>query len=306
MTNTNIKKILIVSGGGIKGLGGLGAISCLMEHNIITFPEIFAGSSVGAVICFLINIGYNPKDIYDILEEIDFTKLIKYVEPEDLLTEPCFGLSSPEPILQSIYTFMKKKNIKKNITFKELYEQTKSKLIITGTCINDTELVYFSNDTYPNMPILKAIRISISIPFIFRPYTFENKLWVDGGCMNNYPIELVEPNDLNSTIGVYLNDHYETLQEIEEVQDYFNRIFKCVYRGLNYNKIKVYKKYTINVIAKGSNGTNWELSKNDKRELYDTGYAYALEYIKENFNINNSDGDGDGDITNNDVKNIVS
>ena len=303
-TNTNVKEkekekekektILIVSGGGIKGLAGLGAISYLIDNKIISFPKIFAGSSVGAIICFLINIGYHPKDIYDILEQIDFTKLIKYVEPEDLLVEPCFGLSTPEPILQSIYSFMKKKNIKKNITFKELFEQTNSKLIITGTCINNVELVYFSYDTYPNMPILKALRISISIPFIFRPYMFEGKLWVDGSCMNNFPIELFDPDDLDKVIGVYLDDKYDGLDEIEEIQDYFHRIFKCVFRGLNYNKILKYKKYLIDIITtnvkksesvNGSTGTNWDLSIDDKKILFDTGYFYAREYVESNKNF---------------------
>ena len=142
------KNILVISGGGLKGLAGLGALTCLIDNEIVVVPEIFAGSSVGSVICFLMNIGYSSKDIYDILLQIDFTKLIKYVEPENLLIDPCFGLSSPEPILQVIYSFMKKKNIKKNITFKELFEITQSKLIITGTCINDATINYFSIDIF--------------------------------------------------------------------------------------------------------------------------------------------------------------
>ena len=273
------KNILVISGGGLKGLAGLGAIKCLIDNDIISFPEIFAGSSVGSVICFLINIGYGPRDIYNLLEQIDFTKLIKYVEPENLLFDPCFGLSSPEPILHVIYSFMKKKNIKKNITFKELYEKTQSKLIITGTCINDTSIKYFSIDTYPDMPILKAIRISISIPFIFRPYSFEGKLWIDGGCMDNFPIDLFA-DKLDDVIGVYMDDYYEVLDDILEVQDYFYRVLKCIFRGLNYNKIEQYKKYFVHIITMGNHGTNWGLTKSDKIIMYEQGYNSASEYIK--------------------------
>ena len=111
------KNILVISGGGLKGLAALGALSYLTENEIIVFPEIYAGSSVGSVICFLMNIGYSSKDIYEILLEIDFTQLIKYIEPENLLIDPCFGLSSPEPILQVIYSFMKKKKYKKKYYF---------------------------------------------------------------------------------------------------------------------------------------------------------------------------------------------
>lgn len=273
------KNILVISGGGLKGLSGLGALTCLIDNNIIVEPDIYAGSSVGSVICFLMNIGYSSKDIYEILLEIDFTQLIKYIEPENILIDPCFGLSSPEPILQVIYSFMKKKNIKKNITFKELFEKTKSKLIITGTCINDVSINYFSVDLYPNMQILKAIRISISIPFIFRPYLFESKLWIDGGCMDNFPIHLFT-DKIDDVIGIYLDDYYEFINNIDEVQDYFCRIFKCIIRGMNCNKIKLYEKYLIHIICTGNHGTNWEISYSDKQHLYMLGYDSAIQYLK--------------------------
>lgn len=277
------KNILIISGGGLKGLAGLGALTCLTNNDIIFNPEIFAGTSVGAVICFLMNIGYNSRDIYDILLQIDFTKLIKYVEPENLLIDPCFGLSSPEPILQIIYTFMKKKNINKTITFSQLFDLTKSKLIITGTCINDVSVCYFSVDTYPNMPILKAIRISIGIPFIFRPYSFDNKLWVDGGCMDNFPIDLFA-DKLDDVIGIYLDDRYDFIDDIHEVQDYFHRIFKCVYRGLNCNKIKLYQKYFIHIVCDNELSTNWEITDDEKKYLYNLGYDTAKKFIDTKFN----------------------
>jgi len=273
------KNILIISGGGLKGLSALGALKSLIENEIIIFPEIFAGSSVGSIICFLINIGYGPQDIYDLLEEIDFTNLIKYVEPENILFDPCFGISSPEPVLHVIYGFMKKKNISKNITFKQLFEKTQSKLIITGTCINDISLNYFSVDTYPDMPILKAIRISISIPFIFRPCYFNNKLWVDGGCMNNFPINLFF-DKLDDVIGIYLDDYYDFLNEIVEVQDYFFRIFKCVNRGLNYDKLDMFKKYIIHIVVEGNQSTNWEMTTIEKKNLFDLGYNASNLFLQ--------------------------
>lgn len=272
------KNILVISGGGIKGLAGLGALKCLIDNEIIVFPEIFAGSSVGSVICFLLNIGYSPEDIYDLLEQLDFTKLIKYVEPENLLSEPCFGISSPEPILEVIYGFMKKKNISKNITFRELFELTQSELIITGTCVNDVELKYFSINTNPDMQVLKAIRISISIPFIFRPYLFEGKLWVDGGCMDNFPIELFV-DKLDDVVGIYIDDLYEPVNEFNEIQDYFFRIFKCVIRGLNFTKIDMFKKYFVHLVSPGNGSTNWDITLEEKKLLFDGGYEQAQKYI---------------------------
>lgn len=272
------KNILVISGGGISGLSGLGALECLTENEIIVFPEIFAGSSVGSIICFLMNIGYSPKDMYDFLFQIDFTKLIKYIEPENLFIEPCFGISSAEPILEVIYNFMKKKKISKNITFKELFEITQSKLIITGTCVNDVAVKYFSVDTYPDMQILKAIRISISIPFIFRPYSFEGKIWVDGGCMDNFPIDLFT-DKLDDVIGIYIDSKIETINEFNEIQDYFYRIFKCILKGLCGSKINIFKKYAVHIVTSGSHSNNWEITQEEKKKLFDEGYDQGKKYI---------------------------
>lgn len=278
------KKIIVISGGGLKGFSGLGSLKCLIDNDITNNIDTLAGSSVGAVICFLYNIGYGPKDIYDVLEQIDFTKLIKYIEPENLLLDPCFGISSPEPIIYSIYKFMKNKNINNKITFLELYEMTKINLIITGTCLNDITIKYFSHSTTPDMQILKALRISISIPFIFRPYQFDGKLWVDGGVMNNFPIDLFNDR-LDDVIGIYMDDVYDNINEIEEIQDYFIRVFKCVFRGLNYNKIELFKKYFVHIKTQGNHSTNWELTQQDKKMLYDEGYNQTLEYIENNLKI---------------------
>lgn len=277
------KKILVISGGGLKGFAGLGSFKCILDNNIFDNFESLAGSSVGAVICFLYIIGYDPKDMYDVLEQIDFTQLIKYIDPEILLMDPCFGISSPEPILYSIYSFMKKKNINKNITFGQLYEITKKNLIITGTCLNDVMIKYFSHTTTPNMQILKALRITISIPFIFRPYQYDGKLWVDGGVMNNFPINLFN-DKLDDVIGIYLDDIYTNIDGIDEIQDYFMRVFKCMFRGLNYNKIELFKKYFVHIKVNGSYSTNWEITQAEKKMLYDEGYNQTQEYIKKYFN----------------------
>ena len=128
------------------------------------------------------------------------------------------------------------------------------------------------------MHILKAIRISISIPFIFRPYSFEGKLWVDGSCMNNFPIDQFS-DKLDDVIGIYLDDHYDFIKDINEIQDYFHSIFKCVFRGLNYNKVQLFQKYIIHIISSGNHGTNWEMTKYDKKNLYNIGYEFAKKYI---------------------------
>ena len=275
------KNILVISGGGTKGLSALGSITALIENEIILFPEIFCGTSVGAVISFLINIGYSPKDIYNVLDTFDFSNFIEYLDPEDIIFDNEFAFCDIKFLTDLLKEFMRLKNIPRNITFKQLFEKTQSKLIITGTCVNDYNIEYFSVDNYPDMEIFKAVRISISIPFLFKPYKYDNKLWVDGGVMNNYPIEIFK-DKLDDVIGINLDDSYE-YSEINDPKDYFISVLKCAYRGLDFNKIKIYEDNTINLIHETRN-SSWGLSKSYKKKLFDYGYNFTIDYIKNKFN----------------------
>ena len=110
-----------------------------------------------------------------------------------------------------ITALVEKKNVSKKITFKELYDKFKVKLVISGTCLNDASVHYFSYDLTPSMQVLKAVRISLSIPLLFKPYKYDNKLWIDGGSIDNYPIALFK-DKLSDVIGILLDDTYEYIE----------------------------------------------------------------------------------------------
>jgi NTE family protein len=79
-------------------------------------------------------------------------------------------------------------------------------LYITGTDLSWQRLRVFSHETYPNMRIADAVRISASIPFYFRPVWMDNdgrcfesndslfsrSLMADGGLLANYPLGIFD------------------------------------------------------------------------------------------------------------------
>ncbi len=267
------KNILIISGGGLKGLAALGCLKYLNENEIVYKPDVLCGTSVGSIICFLLNIGYSPVNIYDVLESLDFSEFFKY-DIDDLFDDVCFGLHTTDNVIMVINTFLKGKKINKNITFQELYELTKTKLIITGTCINDATIHYFSVDNCPKMEILKAIRISISMPIFCKPYKYNDKIWIDGGCINNYPIDLFK-DKLNDVIGILLDDTYDFVENFDELDTYILGIFKCILRGVSVSKYESYKKNTIKIICKTNIDTNYDINVNLKKQLFNDGYNTA-------------------------------
>lgn len=273
------KNILVISGGGLKGFSALGALSRLKELEIIESPDIYCGTSAGACISLLLLIGYSPIDIYEILSELDMSKMV-VSNIDNILDEVNIGLNLCEPITYVVGHLIKKKGYSVKTTFLELYNKTKKHLIITGVCLNDSSLHYFSHEKTPDMNILKAITISISIPIIFKPCIYNNKLWVDGGVMNNYPIELFS-DKLNDVIGIYMGEEYNNIEYFEDVQSYIYQVLRCIFRGMNYIKLEMYKENTIHIKAKNYSFGN-ELTKEEIKELYQYGYSAVNE--KYNFN----------------------
>ena len=263
------KNILVISGGGIKGFCILGIIKKLMELEILINPDVYCGTSVGACISVLLLIGYLPDDIYEVLKDIDFSMLIDY--NEEMLDESYIGLLKSDPIMSIISTMLKKKGIDSKITFKELYNKLKKKLIITGVCLNDLSINYFSHETFPDMNVLKAVRISMSIPFIFKPVKFNGKLWVDGGCLNNYPIDVFD-NVLEDVIGIYAEDNFSNLDDFEDKITYGLQVFKCILKGLNIYKKKIYEKYTI-IVKPNCEGQLFNIEEENKKIMFDCGYC---------------------------------
>jgi NTE family protein len=293
---------LVISGGGVRGISAMGALAYLHDNNELNDIIVYCGTSVGAIICSLLNIGYIPKEIFNITKKIDFGKIF-ICDIDKILDNKCIGLYSSENIISIIGKLFQKKMYPDNITFRELYEKTQKKLIITGVCLNDVSLHYFSHESCPDMCVLKAIQISIAVPFLFKPVYYDNKIWVDGGCLNNFPINLFD--ECENVIGIYLgfsdinmnnmskfffriakylvtnviercSIYYD--KNINSVVDYFSQITKCL---LNNDVFKInLKKYKNNIIYLNvGNIINWKIDKDEKKKLYNYGYNFKKKNI---------------------------
>ena len=271
------KNILVISGGGFKGFSALGAITKLKELEIIDNLDIYCGTSVGACISLLLIIGYSSQDIFEILSKLDMSKMVVN-NIDNILDEVHIGLNLCDPIIYTIGYMMKRKRFSTKITFEKLFKKTGKKIIITGVCLNDTSLHYFSYDNTPNMEVLKAVTISISIPLIFKPCEYNNKLWLDGGIMNNYPIDLFN-DKLNDVIGIYLDEEYTTYETFDDTHNYIYQIIKCIFRGMNYNKLEMYKNNTIHIKTKNFS-FGYEMNQKDIELLYQIGFSTVSDKYK--------------------------
>ncbi len=272
----NKKNILVLSGGGTKGIALIGGLKYLYENNIIENLKCIAGTSIGGFIGALLNIGYTIDELLEFMKLFDLEKL---KEPnQNLFTK--MGLDDGSRLEHVLSKMFKAKGFSKHITLKELYDKTKIKLIIVGTCLNTQDATYFSYENFPNLQVIKAIRITTSVPIYFTPVIYDNKMYVDGGCIDNFPIHLFD-NEIDNVMGFYIKNQRQNIEldKLHNFVDYFSSILEsfsdyfCNLSTRNYIKNCV----IINLDNIGIIDTN--ITFEQKINVFNTGYNITKEFF---------------------------
>ena len=158
-------KNLVLSSGSIIGISYLGCLQILEERNLVENIENILGCSVGALFGLYMSLGYNSRELYQILKKVDFNDMTN-IEYNDIInfTEN-LGLQDNLKIIKITEIMIKAKTKNPDITFLELYNLTKKNFIVLTTCLTDRKEEYFNHKLTPNVKVLDAVRMSISIPF---------------------------------------------------------------------------------------------------------------------------------------------
>ena len=156
---------LVLSGGGTRGFAHLGALKALHENNIE--PDIIAGVSAGSIVGAFYADG---KDADLALKALTSKKLLGLLE----LMVPKNGLLKMSGFVKSLNQTLTAK------TFEEL----KIPLRIYAVNINTAEFARFDSGE-----LIPAIVASSSIPVVFPPVYIRGQYYLDGGLINNFPVE---------------------------------------------------------------------------------------------------------------------
>lgn len=195
---------LAMSGGGIKGAAHIGVIQALQEENIKV--DIVGGTSIGSIVAALYAMEYTPNEmlkLFNYFSKLIFKNSAMYTDPrgKKLLSIQAGGLYSGENIAFAIEEAGKYKNIKK-------LQDLKIPIVIPAVDLRDSEKYVFTNmekinDKYLNKAdISVAVRASSSYPAIFAPCIYNKHKFVDGGILDNIPVEEVKKIGADKVIAI--------------------------------------------------------------------------------------------------------
>lgn len=312
---------LVFEGAGIRGIAYSGVLRQLEKSGTINNIKRVGGTSAGAITALMISLGYNSEEMYEIISE---TKFQKFNDGEFIFfggfsrLNGKYGWYKGNEFTKWLEKLIKNKTGNSDITFKELQEKGFKQLYVTATCMNKQKLIVFSFETYPQMKVKDAVRISMSIPLYFEAVFIDSigKVYkkhknvenldvvVDGGIIGNYPIFIFDNMVMDSinhkirvpnprTIGVRIDSDFQILRDsldkelapiqINNISDYLGAFYIIILENLNRNQlIPEDWQRTISVSSVGITPKIKKLTKLQKEALIHSGEQHTLEFINRN------------------------
>lgn len=201
---------LALSGGGIRGIAHAGVLKALEDNNIKI--DVIGGTSSGSLVASLYAIGYSPYYIYILFKkyakdivEINATPIITgiggFVKNKKISVT---GLKTGEKIEEAYNHLAERKGVKK------ISDINKMPLVIPTVDLNTSKEYIFTNNKLglkeekyiSDIPLGKAVRASSSFPAVFSPCKYKKFRFLDGGVLNNIPVEEVKKQGADKVIAV--------------------------------------------------------------------------------------------------------
>jgi NTE family protein len=240
---------LVLSGGGTRGFAHLGAIAALFEKGIK--PDVISGTSAGAIAGAFIAAGKNPGEIRDMLKKDSFFKYTKLQFPKD-------GLMKLDGL---------KELFQKEIPANNL-EELDIPLFVTISNLNTGAIEYRKTGV-----LNQTVLASSSIPILFAPVKIDGHLYVDGGLLDNIPIEPIKLDCENIIVC-----NISPIKPKENIKNLIEIATRTFYMSVNSNMKQVRKYASVYIEPEGID-TYEILSRTHADELYELGYTSTMKIL---------------------------
>lgn len=293
---------LAIEGGGAAGVVYVGALNSWVDSGrSLNQWTHFAGSSAGAILAAFLAVRSDLKWMEKKMGEKDFNdfKDSSWNVFEDLWElKKNYGWYDGKALEDWVEDCLQECTGIKHITFKQAFEKYGTHLILTKTDVLNPRCVLVTMDhiSHPDMSLSLAVRTSSSIPIYFEAVKGKkgpekNHVFVDGGVLLNYPIELLKPHLPNTQImGLYLTSAREEAAEdgtleYKPVDGYieFLKSIAKTWREQSMNRhISTDDWHRTCDIETTIKATDFNVTEADKAKGIQAGYDRLKKFIEDN------------------------
>jgi NTE family protein len=238
---------LVLSGGGAKGLAHIGVLKVIDSLGVKI--DYVAGTSMGAIIGSLYASGYSGMQLDSIFQEIDFDNIITdnipraskaFYERDNAekyaikLPFEDFRLKLPSALSRGHNTYSLLLKLMLHVNEVNDFSKLPIPFFCIATNIETGKPVILEEGN-----LTQAVMASGALPSLFQPVFIDDQMLIDGGVVNNYPVDELRAKGMDIIIGVDVQDGLENREELTSAPDVLLQINNL--RTINDMKAKVQK-----------------------------------------------------------------
>lgn len=273
-------RILIMKGGGVKGIAYVGALQALEEYGY-TFNH-FVGTSAGAITAALLAVGYTSRELGDVLAETNFKQFTDGFLPLSLFLLPFRkGLYKGENFNIWLEERLRHKLPQYQNSVDIYFNHVRDRRLTVFTSVKGKTSFTFDTKKTSEERITFACRCSMAIPYFFMPEKISGKIAVDGGMQNNYPVyalrDFLESNNEppEDFLGLYLG--HKSVEKSAKL--FFLDLFSIFTEAKDEEAKTNFIDRTIVIDPRPVKTTDFSLTPNDIKFLLAEGKASALHWL---------------------------
>lgn len=279
-----MKADLILEGGGVRGIAYAAALGVFEREWAVAWQKV-GGTSAGAIVAALVACGYRSADLFAILER---TRLTEFCDAR-------MGWARPLNAPIALHDFFWKCGIYKGDRFEDWLDELVGDRLMGDTNLPLTvftwdarwrESIAINSTTHPEMKVSRAVRMSMSIPFFFRPVKWldgkTERVCVDGGYGRNYPVDVFDvPGEPRwPTIGFLLKEEEAAPNDCSNAMELgmamLSGLREAVHREIT--GANLYRSVPID--GTGVSCIDFRLCEETKYRLIRNGEEAAMRFVK--------------------------
>ena len=273
---------LALSGGGIRGIAHAGVLKALEENGIKI--DIIGGTSAGSMVASLYAVGYKPDEIYELFKK----------NSNEILGKERFTF------IKGVRNFLGKKSIAKGFrngkqiekVFKRLVNDKnvnmmsniKMPIVIPSVDIKDSKEYIFTNNIpkgemndnkkyITEITVGEAVRASSSFPAVFNLCPIEKHAFIDGGALDNVPVDEVKKQGADKVIAVKFAG--DDIDDESNIMDVIMKTIDIMGSKISENNLEQ-SDYVLNI---DTGKMNWLDIKNIEM-CFNYGYKSVIKNIE--------------------------
>jgi len=287
-------KHLVISGGGPTGILAYGIASQLAKKGFWHLTDIKSiyGCSVGAYMGVVLSLGYEWAWLDDYFIKRPWEKLIAASTTHliDIYEKKC--LINEHFFTEAIAPLLRGKDLKETITLKEFYDSNQIEIHMYAANINALRLekIDLSYKTHPNLQLVKALRMTMAFPIIVEPICEEHFCYIDGGVLNNYPLndciaqqQCMDTDEILGFKNVWQNVQ-RNIDDKSSIFDFLLVLIKKIQASIDTENEQVEIKYKVNCLIEDlADFEKWAEMLNSeelRRNIIEKGYAQADSFLQ--------------------------